>query len=107
MTIVSTNVSTITPYDIFSDLCDGDTVYDLADQLCLSDHDKAMTMAQNALNAFSKDNQTPQDQKDMHLVLNHIFDGYGASYIQSNFASHLDDDTAQAYCNIISSNYTI
>jgi hypothetical protein len=104
MNIVSAN---ITPYDIFSDLCDGDSVYDLADKLCLTDQDKAMTMAQNAISAFRKDSQTPQDQKDMHLVLNCIFDGYGASTIQSDFASHLDYDTAQAYCDIIGSDYTI
>ncbi len=65
----------ITPIAIFSALLDGYSVDYVAGVIPLNNFQKNFEMANKAVSALSKEEPTPQDQKDVHEVLQLIFDG--------------------------------
>lgn len=100
------SVKNITPIAIFSDLLDGYSASRIADDISLQDHDKAMSMAYAAIDSFRVDNPTAQDQKNVHAVLNAIFDGSTPSDLVNDHS--VDNyDLACDYINVIQSDYSI
>lgn len=94
----------ITPIAIFSDLLDGYDAYRIADDISHADHDTGLSMANAALTSFRKDNPTAQDQKNVHIVLDWIFDGVSPSDLVDNHG--VDNyDLATAYMNVIQNDY--
>ena len=62
-------------------------------------------MAKKAISAFSKKEPTPQDQKDVHEVLQLIFDGDSAYDIEQDYSVNTDD--AEAYMTVIEKSYNV
>lgn len=98
-------VKNITPIDIFSALFDGRSVDYIAGITPLDNFSKTLEMAKKAVNAFLKEAPTPQDQKDVHEVLQLIFDGDNAHDLEQDYGINFDD--ADAYMAVIHKSYNI
>lgn len=96
---------TITPIAIFSDLLDGYTAPRLAGFISHIDNEVGEKMAEKAISAFSKKEPTQQDQKDVHEVLQWVFDGESAFDLVQEHGINIED--AEAYIPVIKSAYVI
>ncbi len=99
------STQTITPITIFSDLLDGYSASRLAGLISHVDNEIGTKMAEKALSAFSKKQPTPQEQKDVHEVLQWVFDGESACDLVQEYG--INDEDAEAYVVFIRSDYAI
>lgn len=95
----------ITPIAIFSALLDGYSVDYIAGIIPLDNFPKNLEMAKKAASAFLKEEPTPQDQKDVHQVLQLIFDGDSAYDIEQDH--NVNSADAEAYMAVIDKSYDI
>lgn len=96
---------TATPIAVFSALLDNNSIDYIASIIPLDDFPKCLKMAENALCILLKKDPTPQDQKDVHEILQLIFEDKTSFELEEEYS--LDSDDADAYMAVIDALYKI